>query len=123
MGIFSIFPDRASTTAGEVDALYAFLLVVGIVMTIADFFLRRVLRLQVPPQRSGLPPQGDPRLDPARNHLERDPVPGHAGDVRMGNQALFPKLHAAAQGHARYLCHRQAMDVESSISRWPARDQ
>jgi cytochrome c oxidase subunit II len=38
MGIFSIFPDRASTTAGEVDALYGFLLVVGIVMTIAIFF-------------------------------------------------------------------------------------
>src|SRR5579863_8195680 len=38
MGIFSIFPDRASTTAGEVDALYAFLLVVGIVMTIVIFF-------------------------------------------------------------------------------------
>jgi cytochrome c oxidase subunit 2 len=38
VGIFSIFPDRASTTAGEVDALYGFLLVVGIVMTIAIFF-------------------------------------------------------------------------------------
>jgi cytochrome c oxidase subunit 2 len=38
MGIFSIFPDRASTTAGQVDALYAFLLVVGIVMTIVIFF-------------------------------------------------------------------------------------
>ena len=38
MGIFSIFPDRASTAAGEVDALYAFLLVVGIAMTIIIFF-------------------------------------------------------------------------------------
>ena len=25
MGVFSIFPPRASTTAGEVDALYTFL--------------------------------------------------------------------------------------------------
>lgn len=37
MGSFSIFPDRASTSAGEVDALYAFLLVVGIGMTVLIF--------------------------------------------------------------------------------------
>ena len=35
---FSIFPPRASTSAGEVDALYAFLLVVGIGMTVLIFF-------------------------------------------------------------------------------------
>ena len=29
MGVFSIFPSRASVAAGEVDALYTFLLVVG----------------------------------------------------------------------------------------------
>ena len=39
MGVFSIFPDRASTTAGEVDALYTFLLVVGVGMTALIFFL------------------------------------------------------------------------------------
>ena len=38
MGTFAIFPARASTTAGEVDALYAFLLVVGVGMTILIFF-------------------------------------------------------------------------------------
>src|SRR5579862_3167465 len=38
MGVFSIFPARASTTAGEVDALYAFLLVVGVGMTALIFF-------------------------------------------------------------------------------------
>ena len=38
MGIFSIFPARASTAAGEVDALYTFLLVVGIGMTALIFF-------------------------------------------------------------------------------------
>jgi cytochrome c oxidase subunit 2 len=38
MDIFSIFPPRASTNAGEVDALYGFLLLVGIVMTALIFF-------------------------------------------------------------------------------------
>ena len=37
MGAFSIFPERASTSAGEVDVLYAFLLVVGIGMTLVIF--------------------------------------------------------------------------------------
>ena len=36
MGVFSIFPDRASTSAGEVDALYTFLLVVAGVFAGAD---------------------------------------------------------------------------------------
>jgi cytochrome c oxidase subunit 2 len=38
MGSFSIFPPRASTTAGEVDALYGYLLVVSIAMTALIFF-------------------------------------------------------------------------------------
>ena len=38
MGVFSIFPERASTAAGEVDALYGFLLVVGVGMTALIFF-------------------------------------------------------------------------------------
>lgn len=38
MGSFSIFPPRASAAAGEVDALYGFLLVVGIGMTLLIFF-------------------------------------------------------------------------------------
>src|SRR5262249_40726924 len=38
MGVFSIFPARASTSASEVDALYAFLLVVGVGMTAVIFF-------------------------------------------------------------------------------------
>jgi len=37
MGGLSIFPERASTTAGQVDALYAFLLVVCIAMTALIF--------------------------------------------------------------------------------------
>jgi cytochrome c oxidase subunit II len=37
MGGLSLFPESASTTAGEVDALYIFLLVVGIGMTVVIF--------------------------------------------------------------------------------------
>jgi cytochrome c oxidase subunit 2 len=37
MGIFSIFPSRASAAAGEVDALYSFLLVVGVTMMVLIF--------------------------------------------------------------------------------------
>jgi cytochrome c oxidase subunit II len=38
MNIFSMFPPRASAAAGEVDALYTFLLVVGVGMTVLIFF-------------------------------------------------------------------------------------
>lgn len=38
MGSFSFFPPEASANAGEVDALYGFLLVVGIGMTVLIFF-------------------------------------------------------------------------------------
>ena len=37
MGVFTIFPPRASAGAGEVDALYTYLLVVGIGMTAIIF--------------------------------------------------------------------------------------
>jgi cytochrome c oxidase subunit II len=37
MGSFSIFPPRASTTAPQVDALYGYLLVIGIGMTVLIF--------------------------------------------------------------------------------------
>src|SRR5215471_5730443 len=37
MGAFSIFPARASTTAGEVDALYAFVIGISIVFTVLIF--------------------------------------------------------------------------------------
>ncbi len=37
MGGFSIFPERASTSAGQIDVLYGFLLVVGIGMTLVIF--------------------------------------------------------------------------------------
>jgi cytochrome c oxidase subunit 2 len=37
MGGFSIFPERASTSAGQIDVLYGFLLVVGIGMTLLIF--------------------------------------------------------------------------------------
>jgi cytochrome c oxidase subunit 2 len=38
MGPFTIFPARASTAAGEIDALYAFLCVVALAMTALIFF-------------------------------------------------------------------------------------
>jgi cytochrome c oxidase subunit II len=38
VGRLSIFPERASTVAGEVDALYAFLTAVSILMTVLIFF-------------------------------------------------------------------------------------
>ena len=38
MNVFSIFPPRASAAAGEIDALYGFLLIVGIGMTMLIFF-------------------------------------------------------------------------------------
>lgn len=37
MGVFSVFPVRASAAAGEVDALYTFLLVVGVGMSALIF--------------------------------------------------------------------------------------
>ena len=52
MGVFSIFPARASVAAGEVDALYTFLLVVGGAMTMLIFFFCLLLRRQVSPKES-----------------------------------------------------------------------
>ena len=52
MGVFSIFPSRASVAAGEVDALYTFLLVVGGVMTMLIFFFCLLLRRPVSPKES-----------------------------------------------------------------------
>jgi cytochrome c oxidase subunit 2 len=46
MGDFSIFGPRASTTAGEVDALYAFLMLVTIVMTGLIFFATFVFAIK-----------------------------------------------------------------------------
>jgi cytochrome c oxidase subunit 2 len=46
MGDFSIFGPRASTTAGEVDALYAFLILVTIVMTGLIFFATFVFAIK-----------------------------------------------------------------------------
>ncbi len=46
MGEFSFFPPRASTTAGEVDALYAFLMLVTIVMTALIFFATFVFAIK-----------------------------------------------------------------------------
>jgi cytochrome c oxidase subunit 2 len=44
--IFSIFPPRASTAAGEIDALYAFLLLVGIGMTVLIFLVVAVFAIK-----------------------------------------------------------------------------
>jgi cytochrome c oxidase subunit 2 len=46
MGDFSVFGPRASTTAGEVDALYAFLILVTIVMTGLIFFATFVFAIK-----------------------------------------------------------------------------
>ncbi len=37
MGTFSLFPPRASTTAGDVDALYTFVIGVSVIMTVLIF--------------------------------------------------------------------------------------
>ena len=39
MGSLSLFPPRASTSAGEVDALYLFVIGVSVIMTVLIFFL------------------------------------------------------------------------------------
>ena len=73
MGVFSIFPARASAAAGEVDALYTFLLVVGVGMTALIFFFVFFLCGQVSPQESGRSgAESHPRLSASGNHLERD---------------------------------------------------
>ena len=68
MSIFSMFPDRASTAAGEVDALYGFLLVVGVVMTVVIFFFVGFFAFKYRRRSRSRPPQGNPRLASPRNH-------------------------------------------------------
>ena len=122
-GHFSIFPARASTTAGEVDALYTFLLVVGVVMTLL-IFLRRVLFAIKYRRRSS--------DDPAQSHSWSLPleitwsvIPFLVMLVMFawGTKLYFQNYTPPPQQHSGYLCHRQAVDVESAVSRRPAGNQ
>jgi hypothetical protein len=94
MGVFSIFPARASAAAGEVDALYGFLLVVSIAMTSLIFFL--ILLFAIKYRRRNPSDPSHPRVPAPGSGMERGPFDGDDGDVCMGHQAVFSELHAAA---------------------------
>ena len=123
MGVFSIFPSRASVAAGEVDALYTFLLVVGGAMTMlifaSVFFFAVRYRRKSPDDPAPKAIHGSLPLEVA---WSCGSVPGDAGDVWLGNQAVFSKLHATRSRHAGHLYYRQTMDVESAVPDRAARN-
>ncbi len=54
MGTFSLFPPLRKTTAGDVDALYTFVIGVSVIMTVLIFACVFYFRHSVPaPQRRG----------------------------------------------------------------------
>jgi hypothetical protein len=120
MGIF--FPPRAATSSGQIDALYMFLVVVSGVMTILIFLC--VLFFAFKYRRK--PGDGQPKPIHGSIPLELiwSVIPLMIMLVLFAwGTKLYFQYYAAAQGNARYLRDRKAVDVEGPVSRRPARDR
>ena len=87
---FPLWPARASTAAGNVDALFIFLLIVSGMMTLLIFaaiiYLRRPL--PPPPRRSGRTDRG---LHSSRTHLVDHSARRFHGDLRLGSCRLLQR--------------------------------
>ncbi len=108
--ICHLFPARASTMAGHVDALYFFLVAMAAFFTclIAALILYFCAALPQGTQSAG---DADPRFDGAGAVVDRHPA-GHRDDhlcVVVGN---FLHADASAQGGDGNLLRGQAVDVE-----------
>ena len=117
-----LFPQQASTMASRVDALYFFLvaltgffslLIAGLIVYYAINYRRRS------PDAVGANIHGGLF---ARVDLDHHPARDHDGDLRVGRQRVLRHV-AAARRNAEHLRRRQAVDVEVSAPRRPARDQ
>ena len=106
---FSLFPERASEVAYNVDALYTFLVVVSAVMTLVIFltvfFFAIKYRRSFDTERP-LYIHGSVKLEVL---LVGNSIPGDAGYVRVGHAAVFQDVHAAADAMEIYVIGKQWM--------------
>ena len=119
---FRLFPVRASSMAGEVDALLFFCWRSRRVMTLgiaaAIVFLAFKYRRGSKANRQ----TGGATAASAGSHLDRHSVRAQHGHVRLGSVGLFSPVRHARRRHGSAR-RRQAMDVEIPASRRPPRDQ
>ena len=107
--------------AGQVDALYIYLLLVAGVMTALIFLAVTVLAIKY--RRVSRPRSPtDRRLHDPRNHLVDHPVLCDADFLHLGRRHLLQGAHASRRLH-RSLRRRQAVDVEDRAHGGAARDQ
>src|SRR5579863_3919310 len=102
-----LWPERASSMAGQVDAIYIFLLVVCgmvalLVFTCLLYFAARYR------SRAGVEAE----------QIEGS-TPRFHGVFLLGSDRLLQAAHASARRHGSLRC-RQAMDVETGTRRRPA---
>ena len=111
-------PPRA---AGNVDALFIFLLIVSGLMTLLIFtavvyFAARYRH------RKGVLAEQIEGSTPARIDLVDHPALRLHGDLCLGRRRLLQEPHATSR-FDRSLRRRQTMDVEAGTRRRPARNQ
>ena len=120
--VFPFAPERASSVAGEVDALFLFILGITALFAVGVWIALLYLRHPLPATLGRRSPGGDPRLARPRAHLDHHSARHHGGHVRVGGEGLLPHEPAARRrddGERR----GQALDVEAAAPDRPARDQ
>ena len=118
---FPLWPARASTTAGSVDALFIFLVALSAMMSVAIFTMIVVFAVRYRRRRGVAAEQieGSTALEITWSVI---PLLYFHRDLRVGRGDLLQGAYASARRH-RSLRRRQAVDVEAAARRRPARDQ
>ena len=112
---FPLWPARASTTAGSVDALFIFLVALSALMSVAIFTMIVVFAVRYR-RRRGVEGRADRRLDRAGSDLVGDSPLYFRRDLRVGRGDLLQGAHSAA-GRDRGVRRGQAVDVEAAARR------
>ena len=119
---FPLFPQQASVQAGQVDAIYIFMVAVTTFFSLLIAGLIVVFAIKLPASARGRDRRGDSRLARARAALDGDPVRHRDGDVRLGHQGLLRPVSRAERRDGG-LHRRQAVDVEGPAHDRAAGDQ
>ena len=118
---FPLWPARASTTAGSVDALFIFLVILSAMMSVAIFTMIVVFAVRYR-RRAGVAAEqieGSTALE-----ITWSVIPLCIFIVIfVWGAVIYFKERTPPRGADRSLCRRQAVDVEAAARRRPARDQ
>ena len=108
-----LFPERASTIANEVDALYFFLVGLLVVMSVLIATLVVSFAIRFRRRHAGRSRRAGSRRADARARMDRHAVHHRDGDLLLGREGLLRDGQPAA-GNAEHLRRRQAVDVEGA---------